>query len=419
MLGRLASEVAAILRGKHKPIFAPHMDTGDNVIVVNAEKVELTGAKLAKKIAYRHSGYPGGITATKYGVLMAEKPEFVIEKAVRGMLPKNSLGRSMFKKLHVVVGPEHPHQAQQPVPYTLGQPPMWEGLPPRGAEGRLAPADKPAATKPASKPASKKTTATAPAKTTAAKKTAARKPAAKKQALPRPPAKPSADKKPAAKKPAATRSLRPRRTRRSRKWPRPPRRSRPDAARKPSRACALCRGRATSTVNGRTLDDYFPARVHRMVAVAPLRLVGPGEGLRRDRPIHGGGIAGQAGAVRLGIARALIDLDPELRAQLKAEGFLRRDAREKERRKYGLKKARKAPQYRKQLAARLHIALSVPPCVPARPPSAEAISSRIMRAWISRLEGTHRYTGPIRYGPSPSPLSITGMPSASRRPLAR
>jgi len=199
VLGRLASEVAAILRGKHKPIFAPHMDTGDNVIVVNAEKIELTGAKLAKKVAYRHSGYPGGITATKYGVLMAEKPKFVIEKAVKGMLPKNSLGRSMFKKLHVVVGPEHPHQAQQPVPYTLGQPPMWEGLPQRSAPKAVAaPADKPAAAKPASKPASKKTTATSPAKTTAAKKTAARKPAAKKPAAKKP-----AAKKPAAKKPAA------------------------------------------------------------------------------------------------------------------------------------------------------------------------------------------------------------------------
>lgn len=202
VLGRLASEVAAILRGKHKPIFAPHMDTGDNVIVVNAEKIELTGAKLAKKVAYRHSGYPGGITATKYGVLMAEKPKFVIEKAVKGMLPKNSLGRSMFKKLHVVVGPEHPHQAQQPVPYTLGQPPMWEGLPQRPAPKAAAPPEKPAAAKPASKPASKKTTATSPSKTTAAKKAAARKPAAEKPTAAK---KTAAKKKPAERKPTATR----------------------------------------------------------------------------------------------------------------------------------------------------------------------------------------------------------------------
>ena len=129
VLGRLASEVAAILRGKHKPIFAPHMDVGDNVIVVNASQIELTGGKESKKISYRHSGYPGGIKGTRYDSLLADRPTFVIEKAVRGMLPKNSLGRSMIKKLHVVAGAEHPHQAQQPVPYTLGQPPVWEGLP--------------------------------------------------------------------------------------------------------------------------------------------------------------------------------------------------------------------------------------------------------------------------------------------------
>jgi small subunit ribosomal protein S9 len=110
----------------------------------------------------------------------------------------------------------------------------------------------------------------------------------------------------------------------------------------------LVPGTGNFEVNGRTLDDYFPTRVHRMVAVAPLRLVGREKDFDVIATIHGGGIAGQAGAVRLGIARALIDLDPELRAQLKAEGFLRRDAREKERRKYGLKKARKAPQYSKR-----------------------------------------------------------------------
>jgi large subunit ribosomal protein L13 len=217
VLGRLASEVAAILRGKHKPIFAPHMDTGDNVIVVNAEKIELTGAKLTKKVAYRHSGYPGGITATRYDALMANKPAFVIEKAVKGMLPKNSLGRSMVRKLHVVVGPEHPHQAQQPVPYTLGQPPMWEGLPQRpGPEGAAAPQERPAAAKPASKPASKKTTATSPPKTTAVKKTArklaakkptaVRTPAARKTTARKTTAKKTAAKKTAARKPAAKRS---------------------------------------------------------------------------------------------------------------------------------------------------------------------------------------------------------------------
>ena len=181
VLGRLASEVAAILRGKHKPIFAPHMDVGDNVIVINAAQIEMTGGKEAKKISYRHSGYPGGITGTRYDTLLEKKPDWVIEKAVRGMLPKNSLGRSMIKKLHVVAGAEHPHQAQQPVPYTLGRPPVWEGLPdkqPRPTRrAATAPTpDKPAAKKPAAKP---KTTAKSAAKSPA-KKSAAKKPTARK-----------------------------------------------------------------------------------------------------------------------------------------------------------------------------------------------------------------------------------------------
>jgi large subunit ribosomal protein L13 len=186
VLGRLSSEVAAILRGKHKPIFAPHVDTGDNVIVINASRIEMTGGKEAKKISYRHSGYPGGIKGTRYDTLLADKPEFVIEKAVRGMLPKNSLGRSMIKKLHVVAGAEHPHQAQQPVPYTLGQPPVWEGLPEKHARptrrAATAPTpEKPASKKPAAKPkTTAKTAAKAPAKKSAAKKPAAKKPAARK-----------------------------------------------------------------------------------------------------------------------------------------------------------------------------------------------------------------------------------------------
>jgi len=178
-LGRMASEVAALLRGKHKPIFAPHMDTGDHVIVINAGGVVLTGGKEMKKVAYRHSGYPGGIKGTSYERLMRERPQFVVEKAVRGMLPKNRLGRAMVKKLHVVEGAEHPHQAQQPVAYTLGQPPMWEGLPvpaPKPAGERRAPAKKAATTEPsdATKPPAKKTTARKPPakKTTASKKPA-------------------------------------------------------------------------------------------------------------------------------------------------------------------------------------------------------------------------------------------------------
>lgn len=121
VLGRLASQAAVLLRGKHKPIFAPHVDTGDFVIVINADKVALSGNKLEQKRAYRHSGYPGGLRSRSYGELMEKHPERVVEKAIRGMLPKNSLGRKTLRKLKVYAGPEHPHQAQQPVPFEIKQ----------------------------------------------------------------------------------------------------------------------------------------------------------------------------------------------------------------------------------------------------------------------------------------------------------
>ena len=121
VLGRLASHVAVLLRGKHKASFAPHMDMGDFVIIINAEKIALTGAKLAQKKAYTHSGYPGGLTATTYSELLAKHPTRVVEKAVRGMLPKNSIGRAQLTKLKVYTGTEHPHAAQQPKTYTLSQ----------------------------------------------------------------------------------------------------------------------------------------------------------------------------------------------------------------------------------------------------------------------------------------------------------
>jgi len=121
VLGRLASHAATLLRGKHKPTFAPHIDMGDFVIIINAEKVALTGAKLEKKTAYRHSGYPGGLSATSYAELLEKHPTRAVEKAVRGMLPKNSIGRAQLTKLKVYAGAEHPHAAQQPTTYTLGQ----------------------------------------------------------------------------------------------------------------------------------------------------------------------------------------------------------------------------------------------------------------------------------------------------------
>jgi large subunit ribosomal protein L13 len=220
VLGRVASEAAALLRGKHKPIFAPHMDTGDHVVVVNADKVVVTGGKEMKKFAYRHSGYPGGIKATRYDELLRTRPVYAVEKAIRGMLPKNRLGRSMIRKLHVVPGPDHPHGAQQPVAYTLGQPPMWEGLPEPvtelktrhrttgGAEERAvdaeptegtaeAPSTEGTATRStAKKSTSKKTTA----KKSTAKKPTTKKSTAKKSTATKSTAKPSAKKSTATKK---------------------------------------------------------------------------------------------------------------------------------------------------------------------------------------------------------------------------
>jgi len=121
VLGRLASQAATLLRGKHKPVFAPHVDTGDFVIVVNAAKVALTGNKRQQKMAYRHSGYPGGLKQVRYEDLMAKSPARAVEKAIKGMLPHNTLGRQMLRKLKVYPGPEHPHQAQQPTPFQITQ----------------------------------------------------------------------------------------------------------------------------------------------------------------------------------------------------------------------------------------------------------------------------------------------------------
>jgi large subunit ribosomal protein L13 len=204
VLGRLATEVAQILRGKHKPIYAPHADTGDHVVVINAQGVRLTGDKAEQKIEYRHSGYPGGLTETKYGRLMGERPSYVVEKAVKGMLPHNSLGRSMFSKLQVYDGAEHPHEAQKPEALKLGEIPKWTGLP--------VPAPQPVA-KPKSKPKPKpKAPATKPAATSgpkaATKTAAARKPASARKATTskttakRSTAKKATTAKPAAKKPS-------------------------------------------------------------------------------------------------------------------------------------------------------------------------------------------------------------------------
>ena len=121
VLGRLASQTAQLLRGKHKPQYAPHLDVGDFVVIVNAGKVALTGSKRDNKVAYRHSGHPGGLKRVRYDELLANRPERAIELAVKGMLPKNTLGRQMLSKLKVYAGPEHPHAAQQPQTFEIKQ----------------------------------------------------------------------------------------------------------------------------------------------------------------------------------------------------------------------------------------------------------------------------------------------------------
>jgi len=207
VLGRLATEVAAVLRGKHKPIFAPHADTGDHVIVVNAKGVRLTGGKENKKIAYHHSGHPGGLTETPYGRLLAERPTFAVEKAVRGMLPKSRLGRAMVKKLQVYAGSDHPHRAQKPEPLRLGEVPKWDGLPTADQAPASTPPE-PSEPRAKRSTAKRKTTATPAKKTTARRSTAstAKKTAAKRTASPRSGVSTAKTTKTTAKKKTATRA---------------------------------------------------------------------------------------------------------------------------------------------------------------------------------------------------------------------
>jgi large subunit ribosomal protein L13 len=121
VLGRLATTAATLLRGKHKPTYAPHVDTGDFVVIVNAEKVALTGKKRDQAFVYRHSGYPGGLRKRSFGEMLDKQPERLLEKTIKGMLPHNRLGRAMASKLKVYAGPTHPHEAQQPQPFEMGE----------------------------------------------------------------------------------------------------------------------------------------------------------------------------------------------------------------------------------------------------------------------------------------------------------
>ena len=250
--------IADTLRGKGKPEYTPHVDTGDFVVVVNAEKIQVTGNKLDQKMYYRHSGYPGGLRS-RHAARAARAPaDRGAPQGGEGHAPAEPLGRAQIGKLKIYAGPEHPHAAQAPEPLDAGDE-VSELATYRGTGKR---------------------------KTSVARVI-----------------------------------LRP--------------------------------GDGTTWFNGRTLEDYFPRLSHRYQVLAPLRVAGL-EGTYDIRVrVHGGGASGQAGAIRHGIARALVEADPELRTVLKREGFLARDSRIVERKKAGLHKARKAPQF-SQALARLH-----------------------------------------------------------------
>jgi large subunit ribosomal protein L13 len=180
VLGRLATQAASILRGKHKPIYAPHADTGDHVIVINAKDVTLSGGKENKKVAYHHSGHPGGLTETVYSRLLATKPAFAVEKAIKGMLPHNRLGRQMATKLRVYPGADHRHEAQKPKPLGLGEVPPWDGLPKIEEPTPTPDPEAPAAKRPTAKRTTAKASTTSPAKKTTAKRSTAKASPAKK-----------------------------------------------------------------------------------------------------------------------------------------------------------------------------------------------------------------------------------------------
>ena len=233
-LGRLATQIADTLRGKGKPQYTAHVDTGDFVIVVNAEKIHVTGKKLDEKMVRWHSGYPGGLKERTLREQLERRPTEVIRKAVKGMLPKNKLASAQIRKLKVYAGPEHP--AHRPVTRRT-----WSS---RTRMSELAS-------------------------------------------------------------------------------------YRGTGKRKTSVARVILRpGDGTTWINGRTLEEYFPRATHRTLALSPFKTA-DAEGTYDLRVrVHGGGISGQAGAVRHGIARALVEADPELRVPLKREGFLTRDARQ-------------------------------------------------------------------------------------------
>src|SRR5204862_82520 len=267
VLGRLASLIAMRLRGKHKPSYTPHMDCGDHIVVVNAEKVRLTGNKAAASIFYWYTGYPGGIKGRSKGAILAGKhPERVIEKAVERMVPRGPLGRRVMRNLRVYAGPEHPHVAQSPA------------APPPSAAAAFAPLPEDVQPK---RDALGRSYATGKRKNAVA-----------------------------------------------RVWIKP--------------------GNGRIEVNGRDSPIYFARPVLRMLISQPFVVTDRLGQFDVWCTVKGGGLSGQAGAVRHGISKALTFYEPGLRPALKHGGFLTRDSRVVERKKYGRHKARRRPQYSKR-----------------------------------------------------------------------
>ena len=273
VLGRLATEVAAILRGKHKPTFAPNTDMGDHVIVINADKVVLTSGKAETKMAYRHSGYPGGLTATSYGDLMIDRSDDVVRNAVTGMLPEEPAGTPDGHQAEGLPGCRPP--PRRPVPRT----PRAPRRPPHGIRPERGLGTRPAD---GSGRNDHPRTIETPRETEREEHAVAN-------------AAPICQTTGRRKQAVARVRIRP--------------------------------GQGGITVNGSKFEDYFTSATHRMIVTEPLRLTETTESWDIDVTIDGGGVSGQAGAFRLGIARALCELDPEMRTSLKKAGFLTRDAR--------------------------------------------------------------------------------------------
>ena len=280
VVGRLASLIALRLRGKHKPTFTPHLDDGDNIIVINAEKVVLTGRKREQKIYYHYTGYQGGIKerSAKY-ILEGRFPERIVEKAVERMLPRGPLGRRQLGNLRVYKGAEHPHAAQpQEREARLIMPETLSSL--QDLKGAAAPAPE------AAPRYVRKLDPQGRAYATGKRKDAV-----------------------------------------ARVWIKP--------------------GPGKALVNGKALDAYFARPVLRMILQQPLGVAKRAGQYDLTVSVAGGGLSGQAGAVRHGLAKALVNYEPDLRPVLKKEGFLTRDPRVVERKKYGKKKARRSFQFSK------------------------------------------------------------------------